>query len=129
MRRVLGVALLITAFTTVIGAVGDSNGRQRAVAFLDQPTLIVSKVVQGSVRITHDPAKESKGEPCMRVEALDSRGNVTGLVIDFHCVRLEKPSLPGFAVTTVPTDRLGAKCALTVVQFAGDKVAHGVPQL
>jgi hypothetical protein len=100
--------------------------RQRAVVYLQEPTLIGSTIVQGPVVFTHDDAKTAFGEPCTTVQLLEPGKGPTAIV-SFHCIPTRRPVVSRFTLRTRPNLDDGLGCVLTEYQFAGDSEGHGVP--
>ena len=53
------------------GNVSGGGARESAIAYLTEPTLIGSTIVQGPVLFTHDTVKMARGEPCTSVKTLE----------------------------------------------------------
>jgi len=123
---VLAVGVLAAA-TVVIGG-APSFGRQQAVTYLAEPTLIASTIVQGPVRFVHDDRRMSRGEPCTSVYLVEPGKGRGEEIASFHCISRERKSVGKFTVRTRPNLELGFGCILTEYQFAGDTEGHGVPE-
>jgi len=123
---VLAVGVLAAA-TVVIGG-APSFGRQQAVTYLAEPTLIASTIVQGPVRFVHDDRRMSRGEPCTSVYLVEPGKGRGEEIASFHCIPRERKSVGKFTVRTRPNLELGFGCILTEYQFAGDTEGHGVPE-
>jgi hypothetical protein len=127
--RLVAVSVLLV----VLGAGGvPTSGstapvRQQAVAYLQEPTLIGSTVVQGPVLFTHDDAKMARGEPCTTVQVFDPRTGPMESIASFHCIPRSRPVVSTFTLRTRPNLKDGIGCVLTEYQFAGDSEGHGVP--
>lgn len=124
--EVLVVGVLAAATVAFGGA--PSFGRQQAVTYLTEPTLIGSTVVQGPVRFVHDDRRMSRGEPCTSVYLVEAGKGREEEVASFPCIPRERKSVDKFTVRTRPNLELGFGCILTEFQFAGDSEGHGVPE-
>ena len=129
-RRIFGNIIML-AVVLALGAIatrGDAAPqRQWAVAWLSQPTLVGSTIVQGPVLVVHDEAAMMRGEPCTRVYLFEPRSGPAEEVTSFHCVPINRKIVHKFTIATRPNTDLGYGCVLTEYQFAGDAVGHGVP--
>jgi len=128
--RILGTFLLVSAFVAgTVATAGDgvTRGRQRAVAYLAEPTLIGSIIVQGPVLFTHDDGRMARGEPCTTVYLFEPGKGPAEEIASFHCIPTPRKVVHKFTVTTRPNESLGFGCVLTEYQFAGDSEGHGVP--
>ena len=128
---ILNPVLLVSSFIAVSAlTAGDATSaasRQSAVVWLQEPTLIVSTIVQGPVLFTHDAGKMANGEACTKVylwEPGKARGEE---VASFHCIGIPRKAASRFTMRTEPNLELGFGCILTEYQFAGDQEGHGVP--
>jgi hypothetical protein len=115
-RILVGLFLVVGALTT--GTVATSgyhivSGRQWAIVYLTEPTLVGSTIVQGPVLITHD--------------GFDPKGGPVEEIASFHCIPTPRPVVRKFTIQTRPNLALGYGCVLTEYQFAGEAEAHGVP--
>jgi hypothetical protein len=106
---------------------GLAPARQRAIAYLTEPTLIGSTIVQGPVLFTHDNAKMARGEPCTTVHLFDPSKGRDEEIASFHCIPTPRKVVHKFTITTRSNTALGYGCVLTEYQFAGDSEGHGVP--
>ena len=130
MRSRIFVGALVLAGVLAVGSIatsGDGRGRQSAMVYLTEPTLIGSTLVEGPVLFTHDTAKMARGEPCTTVYLLESRKRAGEEIASFHCIPTPRKVAHKFTVTTRPNAALGFGCILTEFQFAGDTEGHGVP--
>jgi hypothetical protein len=131
MRSSRFVALPVLLSVLLAGAVATSGGaapmRQSAVVYLQQPTLIGSKIVQGPVLFTHDEAKMARGEPCTTVRLFEPAKGPTESIASFHCIQTRRPFVSKFTIKTRPNVADGIGCVLTEYQFAGDNEGHRVP--
>ena len=129
--RILSMTcLLVTVLVAGTFAAGRDrvgSARQWAIAYLSEPTLIGSTIVQGPVLFTHDDARMARGEPCTTVSLFEpARGPVEDIAA-FHCIPTPRKAVGKFTVRTRPNTALGFGCVLTEYQFAGDAEGHGVP--
>jgi hypothetical protein len=119
--------LVWAAGTPATGSGTVALSRQRAVAYLTEPTLIGSTIVQGPVLFTHDETKMARGEPCTTVYLIEPPAKEpVEAIASFHCIPTRRVVVHKFTITTQPA-ALGFGCVLTEYQFAGDAEAHGVP--
>jgi hypothetical protein len=129
--RILGMmCLLVTVFLAgTLASSGDGvrPARQWAIAYLSEPTLIGSTIVQGPVLFTHDDARMARGEPCTTVSLFEPARGPAEEIAAFHCIPTIRKAVGTFTVRTRPNTALGFGCVLTEYQFAGDVEAHGVP--
>ena len=128
-RIIAGAVLVIGVLAAATVAIGGapSVGRQQAVFYLTEPTLIGSTIVQGPVRFVHDDRRMARGEPCTSVYLVEPGKGGGEEIASFHCVPRERKSVGKFTVRTRPNEALGFGCVLTEFQFAGDTEGHGVP--
>jgi len=129
-RILVGLFLVVGALTTgTVATSGDriASGRQWAIVYLTEPTLVGSTIVQGPVLITHDGAKMARGEPCTTVDLFDPKGGRVEEIASFHCIPTPRPVVRKFTIQTRPNLALGYGCILAEYQFAGEAEAHGVP--
>ena len=115
----LGVSALATS--------GEVSGRQWAVVYLAEPTLVGSTIVQGPVLFTHDDVKMTRGEPCTTVHLFEPGKGPFEEIASFHCVRVPRSAVRKFTLRTRPNSDLGFGCVLTEYQFAGESEGHAVP--
>ena len=123
----LAIAGILATGSVATSGDGGSRGRQSAIYYLTEPTLIGSTIVEGPVLFTHDDAKMARGEPCTTVYLLESRKRAGEEIASFHCIPTPRKVARKFTVTTRPNAALGFGCVLTEYQFAGDSEGHGVP--
>jgi hypothetical protein len=121
------MVLAVLAVGTVATSGDAAPVRQWAVAYLAQPTLIGSTIVQGPVMFTHDDAKMRRGEPCTTVYLFDPAKGPDEEIVSFHCIPTARYVVSHFTMRTEPNDKLGYGCVLTEYQFAGDAEGHRVP--
>jgi hypothetical protein len=129
--RVLVAAFLLVSVLGA-GAVATSGdragaGRQWAVVYLKEPTLIGSTIIEGPVLFIHDDRKMARGEPCTTVQLFDPATGPLDEVAMFHCIPTPRGVARTFTIRTQPNVALGFGCVLTEYQFAGDAEGHGVP--
>ena len=125
-----GTFFLVGALATgTVATNGDgvARGRQQAVVYLTEPTLIGSTIVQGPVLFTHDDARMARGEPCTKVYLFEPGKGPAEEITSFHCIPTHRKVVSKFTVMTRPNESLGFGCVLTEYQFAGDSEGHGVP--
>jgi hypothetical protein len=127
----LGVVLVVAGLGSEIVVASDHDhptrtGRQWAVVYLTQPTLIGSTIVQGPVLFTHDAAKMARGEPCTSVRLIKPGTGPIEEIASFHCIPRPGNKTTHFTLTTHPNTRDGYGCVLSAYQFAGDAETHGV---
>jgi len=129
--RILAGALLLAAVSSVgpIAATGDGvvPAQQRAVAYLTEPTLIGTTIVEGPVLFIHDAAKMARGEPCTTIQLFDPEKGPGMELVSFHCIPRARTVAAKFTMRTRPNVEFGFGCILTEYQFAGDAEGHGVP--
>ena len=130
MRTKTLVAVLLAVLG--VGAVASTSdagagGRQWAIVYLAEPTLIGSTIVQGPVLFVHDDAALARGEPCTSVRLFVPEKGPVDEIASFHCVRVARPAARRFTLRTRPNTEAGFGCVLTEYQFAGDSEGHGVP--
>jgi hypothetical protein len=121
------VLMLLLGAGAVATSAGSAPGRQSAVIYLTELTLIGSTVVQGPVTFVHDEARMARGEPCTTVRLYEPEKGQGELVASFHCIPTRRPVAHAFTVRTRPNLTDGVGCVLTEYQFAGDSEGHGVP--
>jgi hypothetical protein len=129
-RILVGACFLVGVLAVgTIATSGDTfaSARQWDTAYLAEPTMIGSTVVQGPVLFIHDEAKMARGEPCTTVQLFDPQKGPGEVIAAFHCIPTPRKIAPRFTITTRPNTELGFGCILTEYQFAGDTEAHGVP--
>ena len=129
-RTIVGVVLLVAGLGSGTPAAGHDDhgrGRQWAVVYLVEPTLIGSTIVQGPVLFTHDPVKMARGEPCTSVRLFEPGTGPIEEIASFHCIPRPGKVTNHFTLTTRPNVADGFGCVLTAYQFAGDPEVHGVP--
>ena len=129
-RILVGMFLVVGALTTgTVATSGDRivSGRQWAIVYLTEPTLVGSTIVQGPVLITHDGTRMARGEPCTTVDLFDPKGGPGEEIFSFHCIPTPRAVVQKFTIRTRPNLALGYGCVLTEYQFAGEAEAHGVP--
>jgi hypothetical protein len=127
-RIIVGALVLGSVLGGTVATSGKSIGtRQWAVAYMAEPTLIESTIVQGPVLFTHDDAKMARGEPCTAVYLFEPGKGPAEKIASFHCIPRPSTRVPRFTITTRSNATLGFGCVLTSYQFAGDAEAHGVP--
>ncbi len=124
--RILVAAFLFAGVLTAQDG-ASARARQWAVAYLAEPTLVGSTIVQGPVLFVHDDAKMARGEPCTSIRLFDPEKGPAEELVSFHCIPKTRPVAARFTVTTKPNVELGFGCILTEYQFAGDAEGHGVP--
>ena len=118
---------VLVAGTVATGGNRVAAARKSAVAYLAEPTLIGSTIVQGPVLFTHDETKMARGEPCTTVHLFDPPKGPAEEVVSFHCISTHRRVVDKFTIRTRPNVVLDFGCVLTEYQFAGDTEAHGVP--
>ncbi len=123
----LSLVSVLGAGTVASRGDGIAPAHQRAIAYLAEPTLIGSTIVQGPVLFTHDDTKMTRGEPCTTVRLLEPTTGPAEEVAAFHCIPISRQVVDKFTVRTRPNTDLGFGCVLTEYQFAGDAEAHGMP--
>jgi hypothetical protein len=123
----LPLIVVLAAGTMATSGDGVGRARQRAIAYLTEPTLIGSTIVQGPVLFTHDNTKMARGEPCTTVSLFEPTKGPAEEIWSFHCIPTPRKVVARFTVTTQPNAALGFGCVLTEYQFAGDDEAHGAP--
>jgi hypothetical protein len=128
-RIIAGAVLVVGVLAAATVAIGGapSVGRQQAVFYLAEPTLIGSTIVQGPVRFVHDDRRMSRGEPCTSVYLVEPGKGRGEEIASFHCIPRARKIVGTFTVRTRPNLELAFGCILTEYQFAGDQEAHGVP--
>jgi hypothetical protein len=129
-RVLVGTLLLVgVAATGTVAVSGDgvARGRQSAIVYLTQPTLIGSTIVEGPVLFTHDDRKMARGEPCTTIYLFEPTKGPAEELTSFHCIPRSRHTAHKFTITTQPNAALGFGCVLTEFQFAGDAEGHGVP--
>jgi hypothetical protein len=128
-RVIVAAILLVSALAAGVLASGDraGSGRQWAVVYLTEPTLIGSMIVEGPVLFIHDDRKMARGEPCTTVQLFDPATAPLDEVASFHCIPTPRDVARKFTIRTQPNAALGFGCVLTEYQFAGDAESHGVP--
>lgn len=129
-RMTLGVVLVVAGLGSGPLAAGDRGGgpgRQTAVVYLAEPTLVGSTIVQGPVLFIHDDDKMAHGEPCTSIRLFEPGKGPSEEIASFHCVPRHGTATNRFTLTTRPNLRDGFGCVLTAYQFAGDSEVHGVP--
>ena len=130
-RILVGVFLVFGAVSAgTMATSGDRVGpaRQWAVAYLNEPTLIGSTIVEGPVMFEHDMDKMARGEPCTTIRLFDPEKGPADVLVSFHCIPKARKVVSKFTMTTRPNTELGFGCILTEYQFAGDAEGHGVPR-
>jgi hypothetical protein len=123
-------SLFSVAGVTAVATPGDISGgpaRQWAIAYLAEPTLVGSTIVQGPVLFLHDTVKMARGEPCTSVQLFDPEKGPLEQIAEFHCIPLRRTIARTFTMRTRPNTELGFGCVLTEYQFAGDSEGHAVP--
>jgi hypothetical protein len=126
----VGTFFLVGALAAgTVATSGDrmTRGRQQAVVYLTEPTLIGSTIVEGPVLFTHDDAKLARGEPCTSVYLFEPGHGPAEEIASFHCIPKLRSVVLKFTIRTQPNEVLGLGCVLTEYQFAGDSEGHGVP--
>ena len=129
-RTIVGVVLPVAGLGSGTPAAGHEDhgrGRQWAVVFLVEPTLIGSTIVQGPVLFTHDAEKMARGGPCTSVRLFEPVTGPIEEIASFHCIPRPGNVTHHFTLTTRPNVTDGFGCVLTAYQFAGDPEVHGVP--
>ena len=130
-RILVGTLFLVAVLGAgTVATSGDSLAspvRQRAIAYLTEPTLIGSTIVRGPVVFTHDNARMARGEPCTTVYLFEPMKGSDEEIASFHCVPTLRKAVHKFTITTRPNPALGYGCVMTEYQFAGDSEGHGVP--
>jgi hypothetical protein len=129
-RILVGGLLLVSVLGAVTVATpgdGAAPARQSAVAYLAEPTMIGSTIVQGPVLFTHDETKMKRGEPCTTVRLFEPGVGPAEEIAAFHCIPIRRNVVLKFTVRTRPNTEVGFGCILTEYQFAGDAEGHGVP--
>ena len=129
-RTIVGVVLLVAGLgsgTLATGHDDHGRGRQWAVVYLAEPTLVGSTIVQGPVLFTHDAAKMARGEPCTSIQLFEPGNGPIEEVASFHCIPRPGKVTHRFTLTTRPNVQDGYGCELVAYQFAGDDEIHGVP--
>ena len=119
--------LIVMLGASVVAVTGDRPIRQQAIAYLSEPTLIGSTVVQGPLVFIHDEARMARGEPCTTVHLFEPGKGSMEEIASFHCSPVRRPLADKFTVRTRPNSALGFGCVLLEYQFAGDTEGHGVP--
>jgi hypothetical protein len=131
MRSKMVIGAFIVLAVLAVGTVATSGDaapvRQWAVAYLAEPTLIGSTIVQGPVLFTHDEAKMQRGEPCTTVYLFEPEKGPAEEIVSFHCLPVKRHVVSQFTMRTQPNESLGYGCVLTEYQFAWDAEGHGVP--
>jgi hypothetical protein len=102
---------------------------QWAIAYLTEPTLIGSTVVEGPVLFVHDERRMARGEPCTSVRLFEPGIGPAEEIATFRCIPTPRRKAAKFTVTTRPNNALGYGCVLTEFQFAGDREGHAVPMV
>ena len=129
-RILVGMFFLVGALAAgIVATSGErvTRGRQQAVVYLTEPTLIGSTIVKGPVLFAHDDARMARGEPCTNVYLFEPGKGPAEEIASFHCIPTLRKVVQKFTVTTRPNEALGFGCVLTEYQFAGDSEGHGVP--
>src|SRR5438128_5422036 len=88
-RILVGTLFLVGALaagTVATSGDGGTRGRQQAVVYLTEPTLIGSTVVEGPVLFAHDDARMARGEPCTRVYLFEPGRGPAEEIASFHCI-------------------------------------------
>jgi hypothetical protein len=126
--RILVAAFLFADVLTGVAADDGASprGRQWAVTYLIEPTLIGSTIVQGRA-VRPRRREHARGEPCTTVRLFDPEKGPAEELVSFHCIPKPGRVVPKFTVTTKPSVELGFGCMLIEYQFAGDVEGHGVP--
>lgn len=128
-KLVIGASMVLVVLG--VGTVATSGDavpvRQWAIAYLAEPTLIGSTIVQGPVMFTHDEAKMQRGEPCTTVYLFEPGKGPDEEIVSFHCIPTRRSVVGHFTMRTEPNTALGYGCVLTEYQFAGDAEGHRVP--
>jgi hypothetical protein len=123
----IAIAAAVLAFGTVATRGDAAPLRQWAVAWLSQPTLVGSTIVQGPVLVVHDEAAMMRGEPCTRIYLFEPGSGPAEEVTSFHCIPTARKAAQKFTMTTRPNLETGFGCVLIEYQFAGDLIGHAVP--
>lgn len=121
------VAFLVAAEAVVTAGSAIPPDPQRAVIYLNEPTLIGASVVQGPVLFVHDAAKMARGEPCTTVWIFEPGTGPAERLVSFHCTPRAARIVSTFTIRTQPNLSLGFGCILTAYQFVGETEEHGVP--
>lgn len=142
---IAGAVLLMAAGAAGIGAVSSAHEgsptRQWAFTELARGTMVGGQWLEpGEYLVEHDYDREARGESCMRLFAVGvtSEGPEDRPAASFRCILRERPKVDELTLTidTTAGDLHGCTDGwswlldtLTGVQFAGDAVAHLVPEV
>lgn len=137
------VRILITALLAVAPAVtsadavnptGDQRNdqvrdaiefhRQIMTVWFYKPVKVGDRILFGKYIIEHDNARMSRGQPCTHVYAAsDPRLPV----VAFRCRHITRPETAGPIVMVRPFRVANGMTELVAFQFAGETLAHGLP--
>lgn len=121
----IGAALVLGIFAaSTLDAVPVR--RSAAVRFL-KPTIVAGAFIQGTVVFEHDDAKMANGEPCTTVYRFKSKSELGEPLVSFMCVPQERPVATKFEATIVKN--ITSPDRLIAYQIAGEREAHGVPEM
>jgi hypothetical protein len=100
--------------------------RETMVVRFSNPVKVGDRILLGTYIIEHDNNRMAQGRPCTHIyEASDPRLPV----VRFHCTHLHRPAGAQPTVTLTPLGEPNGIRELTAFQFAGEKGAHGVPEV
>lgn len=126
---VLAVVVGSCAGHAAVSGDHPGTGRQQAVVYLSEPTLIGASIVSGPVLFVHDSGRMARGEPCTSIRLFDPVKGPLQELVSFHCIPRARRLAARFTITTRPNLELGYGCILTEYQFEGDSEGHGVPRV
>ena len=120
---ICAVALTSTSF-----AIDKSPAaqKQKATAQFNKPVVVQGVTLKGEYLFVHDDAAMARGEACTRIYK-GSAEIATNLVVEFHCVPIQRAKTNYFIVRT--QQRADGVIEINEFQFKGDTEAHALPPL
>jgi hypothetical protein len=118
------VAVGVLAGAPATGSKTVEGRKQKGTIQFIDPVILQGVTLKGEYLFVHDDTAMTRGEACTRVY----KGNAevpSKLVVDFHCVPLERTKSAYFIVRT--REVAAGVTEVTEYQFKGDTEAHGVP--
>ena len=135
--RVLFTALLSVAPAITSAAAGRPGGQhndhsqdavefhqQIMTVFFHQPVKVGDRILFGKYIIEHDSARRPRGRPCTY---LYSASDPRLPVVAFECKHLTRPGTASDLVLVRSFRQADRMTELIAFQFAGETLAHGVP--
>ena len=118
------ICAVVLTSTSSANNKSPATGKQRATAQFTQPVVVQGVTLKGEYLFVHDDAAMARGEACTRIYK-GSAEIASNLVVEFHCVPIQRAKTNFFIVRT--KQLADGVAELNEYQFKGDTEAHGTP--